>query len=99
MKFRVESQNQTPPTAQRTLDQDLGSVMRAGQGFEWDRIPFVLEATWPNKQNNAFQKASLGTYHSGGFPKLLDLVVHFGTVLGPNHRDLVPHKNNTKKSV
>ena len=25
------------------LDGDLGAVMRAGQEFEWDRIPFILE--------------------------------------------------------
>jgi hypothetical protein len=72
VKFRVESEKQSPTHCQRTLDQDLGSVMRAGQAFEWDRIPFVLEATWPNKQNNACQKANLETYHSGGVPKLLE---------------------------
>ena len=28
----------------RTLDTDLSAILRAGQEFSWDRIPFVLEA-------------------------------------------------------
>lgn len=29
----------------RSLDNDLGNVMRAAEPFEWNRINFVLEAT------------------------------------------------------
>ena len=28
----------------RALDTDLGSIMKAAQAFDWQRIPFVLEA-------------------------------------------------------
>ena len=33
----------------RTLDADLSSIMRAGQEFVWERVPFVLEAWFNTK--------------------------------------------------
>ena len=30
----------------RHLDHDLGTLMRSGEEFAWDRVPFVLEAPW-----------------------------------------------------
>lgn len=30
--------------ALRTLDADLSTVMKAGEEFDWQRIPFILEA-------------------------------------------------------
>ena len=32
----------------RMLDGDLRAVMRAGQEFQWDRIPFILEDRFMN---------------------------------------------------
>ena len=32
------------PKNLRALDSDLSGIMRAAQDFEWERIPFVLEA-------------------------------------------------------
>lgn len=40
MSFKTQSLSMSC----RSLDSDLGAIMKAGQTFEWERIPFVLEA-------------------------------------------------------